>query len=284
MRVAKSTAASLTIDVRNEDGELSTPTGSVAVAVVNAAGVSVQTGNAVVSATAGIYTFDLGSAVTGTLGDYVATASWTLGGVAQSRAQVVNVVKEHLFEIHELRAYDPSFADTIRYPANDIRKARENASQRLERAAGVAFATQRTRMTLSGDGTPRLLVPHVLVSSIVSLTVDGVDVDTATVKIQPGGLLTRTNGMLWPATEPNNVVIVYEHGFTNAPLDVRKGAMALAREHLVPSATPARATSQSTDLGEFRISVANLELGRPTGIPEVDTVIALYGEKRPSVG
>lgn len=283
MRVAKSTAASLTIDVRNEDGELSTPTGNVAVDVKNAAGASVQSGNAVVSATTGIYTFALGSAVTGTLGEYTATASWTLAGVAQSRTLAINVVKDHLFEIHELRAYDPSFTDAVRYTAEDIRKARENASQRLEQAADVKFTTQRTRVTLSGDGTPRLLIPDVMVSSIISMTIDGTALDVSTVKAQPHGLLTRA-GDIWPATEPNNITVVYEHGYDSTPLDVRRGAMALAREYLVPSATPARATSQSTDLGEFRISVANLELGRPTGIPEVDTVIALYGQKRPSVG
>jgi hypothetical protein len=284
MRVAKSTAASLTIDVRNEDGDLSTPTGSVAVVVKDSAGSTVQSGNAVVSATAGCYTFALGSAVTGTLGEYTATASWTLSGVAQSRTEAINVVNEHLFEIHELRAYDPSFSDATRYTADDIRKARDTASQRLERAAGVAFSAQRKSVTLSGDGTTRLLVPDVMVTSVVSVTVDGTAVDASTVKSEAHGALIRSGGDIWPATAPNNIVVVYEHGYASVLGDVRKGAMAVAREHLVPSATPARATSQSTDLGEFRISVANLELGRPTGIPEVDTVIALYGQKRPAVG
>jgi hypothetical protein len=55
-------------------------------------------------------------------------------------------------------------------------------------------------------------------------------------------------------------------------------------EALVPSALPSRALSQTTDLGEIRISVANPEAGRPTGDPEIDAVILQFGRRRPTIG
>ena len=56
----------------------------------------------------------------------------------------------------------------------------------------------------------------------------------------------------------------------------------LAAEKALPSTIPARATSINTDVGSYRISQAD-KTGR-TGIPEVDAVIAQFGEDKPVTG
>lgn len=295
MQVSRGLPATLTIEVRTYDGDLATPTGSVAVVVKDIDAVTVASGNAVVSATAGVYTFTLPSAVTGELGAYTVTASYTLSGVAQSRAYAVEVVGQYLFEIHELRAYDRAIASTTDYTAEEIRKAREAATARLERAAQVAFSPRVKRATLSGDGTARLVVPDVMVRECLSASVwdeelgadteDGlspteiIDVEVDT----DAGVLVRTDGQVWPVGF-RNIVVDYEHGYETVPAPVKQVAMMLAIETLVPSGLPMRATSQATDIGDFRISLANLDAGRPTGIPEVDAVMGEFGRRRPQVG
>jgi hypothetical protein len=159
----------------------------------------------------------------------------------------------------------------------------------------VAFAQRRVLAVLSGDDTSKLVLPHVMISSLVACAIyedsDGVDVldedltgaALADVEIEPEtGLLIRTDAT-WPRGS-RNVVVVYDHGYEHPPAAVRRAAMRLAVDALVPSGMPSRALSQNTDLGEIRFSTANPEAGRPTGDPEVDAVIALYGRRRPGIG
>ena len=58
--------------------------------------------------------------------------------------------------------------------------------------------------------------------------------------------------------------------------------MMLAAEKALPSTIPARATSLSTDIGNYRISQAD-KTGK-TGIPDVDAIIGLLGEDKPVTG
>lgn len=295
MQVVRGLPATLTIEVRTFDGDLAAATGNVAVVVRDIDGTSVASGNASATATTGVYTFALPAGVTGTLGAYTATASYTLSGVSQSREYPLEVVGAYLFEIHELRAYDRAIAVTADYSAEEIRAAREEATSRLERAAQVAFSPRVKRVTLSGDGTDRLLLPDVMVTECVGASVyeevlgaDAGEELTATevldVEVDTDrGVLVRTDGQVWPAGF-RNVVVDYEHGYPTVPAPVKKVAMLLAVESLVPSGLPVRATSQATDIGDFRISLANLDAGRPTGIPEVDAVMGEFGRRRPQVG
>lgn len=295
MQVVRGLPATLTIEVRTYDGDLAAATGNVAVVVKDIDGTTVQSGNATASATAGVYTYALTTTTTATLGTYTATATYTLSGVAQSREYPIEVVGSYLFEIHELRAYDRSIAISADYTAEEIRVAREEATARLERAAQVVFSPRVKRVTLSGDGSDRLLLPDVMVTECVgasvyeeSLGADTGDDFTATevldVEVDTDrGVLIRTDGQSWPAGF-RNVVVDYEHGYPTVPAPVKKVAMLLAVESLVPSGLPVRATSQATDIGDFRISLANLDAGRPTGIPEVDAVMGEFGRRRPQVG
>lgn len=290
-------AGTLLFTVRNEDGEPVAPSAAPTVVIRDSDGTTVGSGTSTTYGSAGdhAYQFALPSAVRGTLGVYSATWSYTVGGVSSSFTETAEVVGAYLFELEELRDQYQELNSTGRYPARAIRKARDGVTGRLETAAGVAFATRRTVQTLSGDGTTTLLLPHVMVSALISVTIygddEGVDLvddaldatELADVEIRgDAGVLKRTRDV-WPVGD-GNIVVEYEHGYEDVPEPVRRAAMRLAVDELVPSAIPTRALSQSTDLGEVRFSVANPEAGRPTGDPEVDAVIATYGRRRPSVG
>lgn len=296
-RFARNRAGTLTFTVRNEDGTASAPTGSVSVSVVDAAGDTVATGTATSGGSTGVYTYALPSGVRSDLGTYDVTFTYTLAGVSESVTVPVEVVGALLFEVAELRDTYPELSDVNRYTAAEIRRARDEATQRLEQAAQVAFATRRTVETLNGDNTTRLLLSHVEVTAVSAVTIyddtipgaDAVDdsfdaTELLDVEIDgPAGVLKRVDGDVWPRGH-RNVYVDYEHGYETAPEPVRRAAMRLAVEALVPSALPSRALSQTTDLGEIRLAVANPEAGRPTGDPEIDAVILQFGRRRPTIG
>jgi hypothetical protein len=294
---ARNRAGTLTFTVRNEDGTPTAPTGSVAVTVRDVAGTSIATGTATAGAGTGVFTYALPSDVRSNLGRYEVTFTYTLSGVEETVVVPVEVVAALLFDVAEIREVYPELADTQRYTSAEIRRARDEATARLEEASNVAFATRRTVETISGDDTTRLLLPDVEVTGVASVTIyeetipgpDAVEdafdaTELADVEIDgPAGVLKRTDGDVWPRGH-RNVVVEYEHGFEFPPEPVRRAAMKLAVEALVPSALPSRALSQTTDLGEIRMSVANPEAGRPTGDPEIDAVILQFGRRRPTIG
>lgn len=297
-RYARNRAGTVAFTVRNEDGTATNPTGSVSVSVLDSCGTQIATGTATqAQGHAHDCTYALPSAVRGTLGLYTVRFTYTLSGVSETVDVPVEVVGALLFDVAELRDRYPDVSNTNRYTSADIRAARDEATERLEEAAQVAFATRRTVQTLSGDNTTRLLLPHVEVTTINSVsiytdTTVGADVvddafdatELADVEIDAAaGVLKRVDGDVWPAGH-QNIVVDYEHGYESPPEPVRRAAMKLSLEALVPSALPSRAMSQTTDLGEVRYMMANPEAGRPTGDPEVDAAIYQFGRRRPSVG
>lgn len=296
-RYARNRAGTVTFTVRNEDGAATAPTGNVSVTVLDATGTSIATGTASAGTGTGVFTYALPSTVRGTLGVYTVRFTYTLSGVAETVDVPVEIVSALLFDVAELRDRYPDVSNTTRYTSADIRSARDEAAERIEEAAQVAFATRRTIQTLSGDDTTRLLLSHVMVSAVNSVTIYtdttvGADVvddaydatELADVEIDgEAGVLKRVDGDVWPAGH-QNIVVDYEHGYEAPPEPIRRGAMKLALEALVPSALPSRAMSQTTDLGEVRYMMANPEAGRPTGDPEVDAAIYQFGRRRPSVG
>jgi PKD repeat protein len=295
---ARNRAGTVAFVVRNEDGTPTNPTGSVTVTVRDATGTTVATGTATQQqGQTHNCTYALPSAVRTALGKYEVTFAYTLSGISETVVVPVEVVSALLFDVAELRDVYPELSDTNRYTSAEIRSARDEATSRLEQAAQVAFSTRRTIETISGDDTTRLLLPHVEVTAVYSVTVyeetipgadaveDAFDAnELADVEIYgPAGVLKRTDGEVWPRGN-RNVVVEYEHGYEFPPEPVRRAAMKLAVEALVPSALPSRALSQTTDLGEIRLSVANPEAGRPTGDPEIDAVILQFGRRRPTIG
>lgn len=285
LRVAVGRPASVRVEVRDYDGTLVVPDTAPEVVVTDVAGDVVQSGGTIQDLTAdGVYAFPLSSLVIGDIADFTATASWQVSGVDDQLVVDVSVVSAHLFELSDLRGFDAALTDPDLYPAHALRTARDYATDRLERAALVAFTYRAGHVTGTMQrSAPALLLPHAHIAHSVSVHADGVllDEDAYRVVWRTGELVAEDGP--WPEGAVLDVSYVQGLG-AQAPGPVARAAMLLAVEYLVPSSLPARATSQSTDLGDFRISVASPESSRWTGIPEADAIIHEYGLRRPPVG
>jgi hypothetical protein len=272
--------STLTYTVTDADGN------STTVAPAPTVTISDDAGDVVVSSTSttlnsGAYVYTLSTSVRNALGVYDATYTYTQGGQSVSITKQFEVVGNHLFEIAELREFDEALVDDTTYTSTRLASAREDATERLENAADVAFTVRATRQVLSGDGSTKLLLPHSDIVDLFEAWIDGVELDLGDVEVKPEGILVYANGWTYGT---NNVEVRYSHGYQVTPEPVKRAAKMLAVEYVVTSALPARATSQSTDVGDFRIAIANVDAGRDTGIPEVDAVISRFGRRRPRLG
>jgi len=197
--------------------------------------------------------------------------------------QEVELCEGHLFEIADLRAFDPAFADATRYTGPLCRSARAAAEERFEKACRQAFVGRGRRVRLRSEGNSRLRVADNAVRRLVAGSVDGVPLTAAEVAetvVREWGAFDRPAGKVWPLG--SLVGLHYEHGAPGPTPEISQAVMLLAREYLVRSSLSSRATVEATDVGFFRVSVAAPD--RPTGLPEVDAVIRAVGRSRPLVG
>lgn len=169
------------------------------------------------------------------------------------------------------------------YAAASFHEARRIAEDRLEEKTKVAWVPRGAREQHRGVGRDFLILGHTALRDLVSLTLDG-DAFTATelaaLEQDPAGIVTRPDGVTWPAGEI--VVVHYRHGEDRPPHPVSDATMTLAKELVVPDTSiPARAVLQATELGTFRLTTAGRD--GPTGIPDVDAVIADYERPRPAI-
>jgi len=265
------------------------------VTVRNGAGTQVHTGTASQPGqSTGVYTFTIPGSVLPADALDVFDVEWSGTLPSDGGTHVEHDVLTtaggpgRYFTVAELRAYDRAFADEVDYPAARIEAARVFAEQRIESVAEVAFVPRPARHRVDlRDGvrrrppTPRMMLPDEEVREVYSVLVDGValNADDWTLDVARGTLVYLLGGA-WPASTV--VDAWYTHGLDYPPEPVRRAAMMLAVDALVPTYSP-RATLQSTDVGHFRISVADRVTGS-TGIPEVDAVCAKFGRQRPHAG
>ena len=158
-----------------------------------------------------------------------------------------------------------AFSDADDFPDDRLRNARLWAEQRIEHvmAAGVAFVPRAHKETLYADGEAQLWMEYPRLRVIRTLTVAGVEVDPDTVEV-------RVMSIRRDAGFTGKVEVVYEHGYDYPSQPVKEVALLAAKEYLIRN-LGSRATTESTDVGFYRLSIAGNN-GR-TGIPEVDGVI-----------
>lgn len=220
-----------------------------------------------------------------------------------SWTDVVEIVGGYLFEIAELRAFDRAFLDTAKYPTSLLRDVRTSVENVIEgdTAARVAFVPRGRRVTLSGNSPDlnrgyyplyygndyrELTVPNYEVRSLYSGSLNGVAfTQTELDDIIPNdNTLFRSSGVAFPAWSfgKNNIKLHYVHGYDRPAGAITRAALILAREFLVKSDLPARASATSIGDQLFRITIA----GRDgiTGIPDVDAAIAQFGRASSLIG
>lgn len=215
------------------------------------------------------------------LDSYDIVWSWTNG---QSRRTQFELVGGFLYSIAELRADDPALADAVAYPAALIRDWRAAILERFTKVTRVSFVLRGRRAFLDGKGRSELLLPDIETQRVVSLKVDGVALSAgnlAKVKVYPHGELLWDGGSF--AAGFRNVEVLYEYGMVSTPEAVARVARRFAR-HLLLTAAPnsaaeehERATAVFTDAGGYRLTIAGRD--GPTGLPEVDAVLAQFTHK-----
>lgn len=271
----------LTCRTTDEDGASLTVT-SPEVKVYSGAGDELGIAG-VPDASAGRLSYSLPAGTMTALDTYSVVWRGEVSGEPVEYRRRVELVGGFLFEVEDLRAFDPAFADATRYPAALVRAARTAAEERFEKACRQAFVPRGRRARAVGAGVARLEVRDNAVSALLAASIGTAALsadEIAEVDVREWGALDRPPGKVWTAGEP--VRVHYEHGLEGPSPEESQAAMLLAREYLTRSNLSSRATLEATDVGFFRLSIAGPE--KPTGIPEVDAVIRSVGRHRPMIG
>ena len=282
-RVKKLASGSYTFVVHTvaDDGANVTAHAPYTVVVRDGAGVQVAAGTPV--HTDHILTFTLSASAIQKLDTYSLTWTATVSSAPMTWTTHVEVVGGYLFEIADLRGEDRAFENATKYPTETLKVVRAWVEDVIEgpRAANVAFVPRSRRLVLNGTGRTALMLPDLQLRSVESVKVDGVAWSSEKV-----AALTVDDGVVWAAEAwpegVRNVEIHYTHGYDFPPGAITRAALMLAREYLVKSDIPGRATATSIGDQLFRITVAGKD--GVTGLPDVDAAIAQFGRKSYAVG
>lgn len=255
-------------------------TGSVTAAVYRDAGTLLGTYNASAAGTGapGKYTFTLPAQT-----DLdVLTINWSgvLGGVTQTISTEVEIVDSFYASLTEIRGLD-SLSDTTKYTAAEVIEARQQAEGLFERFCGRRFVPRYARDILDGTGTDTIWLRHGDVQRIISVTEDGTTLDTSGWKITSDGRVWRSSGTFSTAT-PANIVVTYEAGCKYVPADIKRAFGIYVRYLLLEGNTrlPDRTLAYNAD-GVY-VQMAQAGFNRPTGLPEVDSVLINHRQPRTS--
>lgn len=273
------------------------PTGTPTVAVVDATGAAVDSGNAtVVGGSTGRVTFALDPVAT--LEELTVSWTATVAGTTVVETDYVEVVGGFFFGLAEGRASDASLADTSKYTLDDLIRARIEVESECENICDRAFVPRYLRAVLDGTGTSELLLVHPSPNRSVAdvRTVRSIGMapaldetfvafdagQLAAVAVATDGTLRRTDGAVFTEGRAN-VVVELEYGWDYPPPDLVKAAKIRFRSRLNLNKTgiPDRASSFTiTDGGTFRLDMPG---AWKTGVPEVDAGYQRYS-RRPGTG
>jgi hypothetical protein len=272
IQVLKNTGATL-----QETFSAGAADGTVTVTLTHADGTSAGSGSAI-HGTGGVYTFALAPQAELDLLSVVWSGSWS--GVAQSITSQVEIVGGLLFSVADARAFgDQTLNDTVKYPDDVIRAARERIADAFEQVCSVAFVPRYARDVLDGNGGYAIRVYHQRCNRVIAASINGVALTSgqlADITARQSGYLIRNSGAWDWSFAGRNVVVAYEHGYPSAPPDIQRAALVLARYELVSNDISDRMIAFDSDLGQVRLSVPGRQY--PTGIPIVDATLARYDE------
>ncbi|HYJ69629.1 MAG TPA: hypothetical protein VEX15_18405 [Nocardioidaceae bacterium] len=194
------------------------------------------------------------------------------------------------FTIAEFRSL-PDMDSTARYPDAKLTAAGEWIESVIEREVGTSFAARSRTETLNGDdqcdGGLKLATPYVL--SVTAVTSNGVVFgvpELAEVSVRDGIAFRRPAGTYVGFTAWDygfrNIVITYNGGYSaTPPSDVKDAALQAARYRVIRTTTGGgltdRAISTSNEMGTTQLAIAGMN--RPTGLPDVDSVICGWRDK-----
>ena len=250
--------------------------GNGTVEVFDSAGTSAAGPLTATRTAVGVYQATIPSTLT-TLDTY--SAVWTFAD-SSTATTYFELVGSFLFTQAELRALDTVLADETSFPDATIVAARTNAEERFEKAGNVSFTLRGSREYHDPTGTVTLLSRYEELQRLVSCTIGGSAITVSDVSVYPDGRLVYPAGWGLFNGTPRTIMTLVEHGYAATPEPVKRAGLLYARTVLLRSALEQsdRATAVFTDLGGYRITLAGRD--GPTGIPEVDAVLAQFGRRQ----
>lgn len=284
----------------NDDGTHVNVTAPVSLTIRDGAGATIYTGTPTLHA--GHLDITIPVSTLSKLDLYEFTWTGTVDTVTVVWTETVELVGGYLFELPALRAMDRVFSDIDKYPTDTLKEVRSQVEDVIEgpRAANVAFVPRGRRVVLGSTQYGKLVggtaahpaisaksayglqLPDYELRSVYSAKVNGVGLTESEVSaLVPDDNMIWRSGHNWPAGH-QNIEVHYTHGLNQVPGAITRAALILAREYLVKSDLPGRATATSIGDQMFRLTIAGRD--GVTGIPDVDAAIDQFGRKGYGIG
>jgi hypothetical protein len=279
-RILQGTAATLAVTLTDQNGIAADAAGVLTVRVQKADGTDIlAAGTATTDATGpGNYTVALTAAQTTSLD--MLTATWTDAGdtsVTTTRHEIVGGYYVSIAAIRALKNLD----DTSKFTDAELVAARWWFEDLVEQYTATAFVPRYGRLWMSGTLTASLLPPVGPLRSLRSARsyTDATNYtafsasELADVHVEPWSLYRRTLGA-WPYGT-TNLLLEVEYGHDRPTADIREAALIAIRSHLLNDQTGRPMLSVSDgEGGTTRFATPGAD--RPTGIPDVDSVLNRY--------
>jgi hypothetical protein len=205
------------------------------------------------------------------------TLVWTgtFASVVQKITTHTEIVGAFYAPLNDIRAMK-GLANTTDFPNAKLEEARQWFEDLAEDYCGRAFVPRFGIDKLDGDGTDTILLDRIEPRTILSCKIGGVaQTGLTTWALYDTGRVVRDVGVFDDGSR--NVVIQYEYGADEPDLELREAALRAIQYRLLGDnlGLPSEAISASVDVrGPLTFAGAG---SRPTGIPEVDQVLASRG-------
>lgn len=254
---------------------------TVTVAVTDATGAAVSSGNATHGAT-GVYTYVLPAQAA--LASLTVVWSATIAATAVTETDYAEIAGGFLFTLAEARASDTALSSVTKYPTADIVAARLEVEVECEEICDRAFVPRYRRAVLDGTGSTELVLPDHDIRTIRAASIAPETGGTftaltaaqlAALSVTSDSVLRRADGSYWTEGAAN-VIVQYEYGLNAPPADLKREALTRLRSRLNKTRTgiPDRAVSYTVDSGgTYRLDMPG---AYKTGIPDVDAVYSRY--------
>lgn len=277
------------------NGELTDSEEDVTVQIKDGAGANVGSSATATRASLGVYEHQPSAAQMDLLDTYTAYWTVTLNGEARVLTSQYEVVGGFYFTVQDARNFQPKpeggsmvgpLSSETRFPTQTIIDAREEIESFIEEVCERAFVLRGRRITLDGDSSSYLLLPDMRPKDVYSVavtdsagTVDTYD-STALADIallEYGAIQRNTLGVFTRGNR--NVAVHYTYGESQVPGPIKRAALLMLKNRLLPSDISDRAQSFVNESGTLTYSTPNGQT-RWTGLPEVDSILAKYSDNR----
>jgi hypothetical protein len=278
-RVHRQSAATLSWQPTDSEGELATATGTPTVAVTDAQGDAVTVADTPAVAS-GAVTLDLTAAELADVDRW--TITWSLDAVERGQS-TVDIVGGVYLTVADVRSLEPSLSDATEYPTATVQRCRREVESRFERSVlAVAFVPRLSVHRFTGSSYATVSLPHYFVTEVrwarywsagawVSLDVsEAVVSDTGVVRLGPEC-----------APYGSHVEVGYVHGLTSPPEDVKRAAALAVRHQALQnrSGIDSRAMSyQPSEGGNVVLATAGVGPWE-FGVPDIDGVLRSWREQ-----